>query len=387
MANDFLVLVIFPQNILVYSLRNEQTGEQIIYNAGTLKRLDNLSIDGFKTVEGKATPNFSVNPHAVIYSDDTYETIYSPPGYNIVFSSNGRPVQHKNRKITGVSTFSIPDLSNSNVGSEMLKALQLENADNDSIMNYVKLSQTKIEQHTDKTYDELKASKKQMINLPSSLVDLPPLQSVLKPVELPQLQSVLKPVELPPLQSVPKPVELPPLQSVPKPVELPLQSVLKPVELPPLQSVASPEPVFLEEEKIEYAPLAGVPNIKIVSNELSEQELSELKDKYNKLKDDFDRLYDIVKTMNQRLYRIYPVKIPPNIRTGDTPVEIIDIKKMEEMINGNELERFTFDPMLQSYAGSHRGDVRMLVYHGKDGKKYILRAMYDPKTNKVSEVK
>jgi len=110
---------------------------------------------------------------------------------------------------------------------------------------------------------------------------------------------------------------------------------------------------------------------------LDNEELEELRKEVSELR-------EIVRAMNQRLYRIYPVNIPPELRIDGKLATVISVQDIRKKMENDEIERYLLDPMFQAFAGSHRTNNRFLTFYSKDGSIYLVRADYNPQSNEIN---
>ena len=100
------VFLIFPTQLLVYSLDQPQTKQSLIVNAMSLEEVGDLEIDRFVEVSGMVTPEFKVNPTVLEYPDK-YEIVYSLP--DKLVKSDGTEVSSYEKVVSSLS-IKIPDM-------------------------------------------------------------------------------------------------------------------------------------------------------------------------------------------------------------------------------------------------------------------------------------
>lgn len=124
--------------------------------------------------------------------------------------------------------------------------------------------------------------------------------------------------------------------------------------------------------------------------DLKIQDLTEVKDLEKKVQHLTDRISDlegILEVMNRRIYQIYPVTCPSQLRIENEMIPVVEFEEVMKKFNEKEIETYTMEPKLQAYAGSHRGNNRMFIFLDKKGNKYLARCNYDPKNNEINAPK
>lgn len=326
---DLRVFFVLPAKMIVYSLEDDQ-GNKFIYNAGSLKHIDpTMEITGFTEISGIITNRFETKPVVVGYSNDKLEVVYAPQKFPYVFTSDGFPAR-TNQEAVVRATILVPDLDKSVISSEdnLLVELPLTEPNSDSLSKYFELSEKGKTQNVSENYFDLKTK------------------------ELLQLST-----------------------RVPK-AQIPTVS---------MTSLCN-EPVDSSPQTNSRIPRSPSPRIFTPKAEPKEKisDTSELSQQINDMKTYISELEGVVRAMGQRLYQIYPVDCPKELRVNGKLTKIITVPEIQEKMNQHEIERFDLDPCLQAYAGSHRRNNRMLTFYSKDGEMYLVRADYDPKTNKIN---
>jgi hypothetical protein len=125
------------------------------------------------------------------------------------------------------------------------------------------------------------------------------------------------------------------------------------------------------------------PKLVIIKPEQINIEQEEIK----KLREEVRELRSMLKAFVQRSYKMYPVDCPSNLRIDNKLAPVISFEDAQAKLNKNEVERCVMDPLLQAYAGSNRGNNRLVTLFSKDGNIYHVRAEYDPKENKINPPK
>lgn len=103
------------------------------------------------------------------------------------------------------------------------------------------------------------------------------------------------------------------------------------------------------------------------------------------LREDFNKLRDQMEALTRRLYKIYPVDLPKEIEFDGKMCKVLSVAEIKEKLDAGEIERMLLAPLLQAYAGSYRGDNRLLTFYTKDGSIYHVRASYNVTNNKFDE--
>lgn len=330
MTYQLRIFFVHSAKVFVYSLEHEKI--PYIYN-GSLELYHLNNIDSYDEVEGVITDSFGVIPVVLVMSSGKYRIVYAPEDSEYVYSSDGKPALHNGEKVVGESFMLMPDVDKSKIGSDKLAPISLNKYSEASIRKFCVLSCEGKEQDTNLSY-----------------------QDYLKKKENSEKQIAL-------IDSMPK---------ISQPVVSNLSSPPRDPNGSPSNGFRSPSPKVEEQpspEKIE--------NTKI----------SNLENKLEKAEKHIDRLEHLIKTLNQRLYQIYPVKYPQVITSNGHDGEIISVKEIREKMDKGEIHKYELDPMIQPYAGSHRSDNRFLTFYSKDGSVYLVRVFYDTKENKFDEPK
>jgi hypothetical protein len=100
----------------------------------------------------------------------------------------------------------------------------------------------------------------------------------------------------------------------------------------------------------------------------------------------FRRSYE---TLLKQLYGI-PVELPEYIIINGLRVNFIPFTQIVGMLQRNEIERYTIDPLLQPWAsipstsGASPGTLyRIFTFFGKNGVTYLVKAKYNSQTNQI----
>jgi hypothetical protein len=95
-------------------------------------------------------------------------------------------------------------------------------------------------------------------------------------------------------------------------------------------------------------------------------------------------------TLIKQLYSI-PVELPPFLIINGIRSNFIPFQEVAEMLQTNQIERYTIDPILQPWAGVPPvsgvfpgTSNRIITMFGKNGITYLVKARYDPQTNQIS---
>ncbi len=113
MATPLQVFLISPGKIVVYSFTDPSTGEDIIFNAGSLTRVSNPEISEVTPITGQITHKFNVKPSIIVFENGKSEVVYAPSGSSYLYSSDGSKAKHNKSKVTAISKISIPDIEKS----------------------------------------------------------------------------------------------------------------------------------------------------------------------------------------------------------------------------------------------------------------------------------
>jgi hypothetical protein len=94
-------------------------------------------------------------------------------------------------------------------------------------------------------------------------------------------------------------------------------------------------------------------------------------------------------TLMRQLYGL-PVELPQFLTVNGILSEFIPIERLNNLIQSNQIERFTIDPTLQAWAGSPVTNLRIdplpnriLTFFGRNGQVYLVKAKYDPNINEI----
>jgi hypothetical protein len=316
------VFLISPDQIITYSLDDPSSNKSYIFNAELLTVIKNPNIKGFTEVSGYITPSFGVRPVVLGYENDKYELVYAPRGMGYVFKSDGKLAQHNRIPV--------------NAKSGIIKVTDIDK------VNLSVNSECLVE-----------------VNLPD-----PDLEDIKKYISMSQ-QGIEYNInttfdELRKSQKVdPKPA--PVLPSLSQQCE----------DKTPARTMKSPSPRITK-------PKTSTEAVTINKSSVTDQEIE-------KLKVEVAELRSILRAFIQRNYQLYPVDCPTSIRHENIYGPKVELSEIQEKMKKKEIERTVIEPLLQPYAGSHRGNNRMLTYYTKDGKICHVRAKYDPKTNSVNE--
>jgi len=117
------------------------------------------------------------------------------------------------------------------------------------------------------------------------------------------------------------------------------------------------------------------------------KELKELREEAADLRNEVTDLKSILKALNQRIYQIYPVDLPSQIRMGKTMTPVFPFEKVKAKMDSGDFVRHALDPLLQPYAGSHRSQNRLITFHEKNGDVCHVRVDYDAKNNRINPPK
>ena len=121
--------------------------------------------------------------------------------------------------------------------------------------------------------------------------------------------------------------------------------------------------------------------------DISRKDIDKLLQRINDLESEAKDLRSILKALNGRIYGIYPVELPSEIRIGGKATPVVSYDEITNGLTKNEFERHFLDPLLQPYAGSHRSNNRLVTMERKDGSVCHVKADYDAKTAKINPPK
>jgi len=368
MSTDFRIFLVSPANIIVYSF-DDPKGKGLIYNAGSLEYVDSsIEITGFTEIKGTVTKRFGVNPVVLGYDNNTLEIVYAPEKIPYIFKSDGSPAQSDQGEVIVRASILIPDLKKSTISEEVsqLTKIPLQNFNESSLTEYIRLSQKKRMQKTKENFFD-----SQEIMPPSSIdKDNQP-----EKVSILTTESMAMPMTH---------IDESPI-IVPEELLDPKQEYNNADNVCPIKS---PSPRIIPEKPHEFSLDPFIEELfsaqQDTSTNVREKDLAQIKEEIAQLQMELKELEGIVKAMNQRLYRIYPVDCPNKLRVDGKMVQLIDVAEIKKRMSDNEIERFSMEPHLQAYAGSYRSNNRMLTFYAKDGNIYLVRADYDAKTNKIN---
>lgn len=125
METGLKVFLIEPSQTVVYSF-----GENVMYNAGSLRRLDNVSVDSFREISGLVSDEFGVLP--VVVERESGEL-------GIVYAYNERinDITPDIYPIVSLTEILVPDMKQSNVGDRVLTPIPLRAPDSSRLDAYV----------------------------------------------------------------------------------------------------------------------------------------------------------------------------------------------------------------------------------------------------------
>lgn len=347
---ELQVYLISPMQIIIYSLDDPLTDIKYMFNAELLTLMKDIQVSGFKEILGNITPKFGVKPIVLGYENGKFELVYAPLGMGYVFKSDGKLACHNRSQVTLKSApIRIFDIAKVNltVKSDCLPELDLPEPDTEDIKKYILMSQQGIEYNINTTYDELR--KPQKVNLPSSIKATAACEAV------------------PVVAAVPA-VVLPPLSQTSMPQQYDDVNLNTPI-----RAMKSPSPRISK-------PKASADAVTINKSSVTDQEIE-------KLKIEVAELRSIVKVFLQRNYQLYPIEMPEQLRLDNISGPVVKLEEINKKMANKEIADMKLDPLLQPYAGSNRGNNRLLTFIAKDGKLYHVRASYDPKNNKIDEPK
>lgn len=324
MSINLRAFLVLPSNIIIYSLKNDQS-EKFIYNAGSLQRIDpSMEVTGFIEIAGSVTDKFGVHPVILGYDNDKLEVVYATQQIPYIFTSDGLPAKSDQGMVIVRANVLIPDLEKSTISREVenLVSMDLQKINEEVLLNYINLSKEGKPQDTTKSYfDLLKTQTKK---------DTPSEKFLGLYIDVSGKNPTAQ------------------------------------------RSARSPSPRMIPEKII---------------NEDSQLDLKECIRKIENLTAKLQDAEDIIKIMNQRLYQMYPIDCPNKLRIDGKSIPVISVDEIKKKMSANEIERFSMNPVLQGYAGSHRSNNRMLTFYAKNGDVYLVRADYDVKTNKINPPK
>ena len=369
----FLIDLIDETKIIVYSFDDPISGNIFIFNAELLTVMKNVEVLGYTEILGNVTPRFGVKPIILGYENGKYELVYAPKGLGYVFKSDGKIARHNRIQVILKSEpIKVPNIDNVILNSKTndLPEINLANPDSEDINRYIGMSQQGIEYSTNLTYDELTKPK---FSLPSSRKVTPIVEKI--EVVLPKSQIQAPVVILPQIQT---------------PVVQPTAVIVSQVQpnLPQICNSALPQQFDVENDgnrglmspsPILTKPKKKAPTVSITSPEVT-AEIKELKTEVTELR-------SMLKALTQRIYQVYPVEMPQELRYNGKIGPIIDFDTIQKMMADQQISAMVVEPLFQPYGGSHRGTNRILTFTDKEGKIYHVRADHDNKTNNISKCK
>lgn len=357
----FLVDLIDGTKIIVYSLDDPITGNIVIFNAELLTVMREPQITGYTEISGDVTSKFGVKPIVLGYENGKYELVYAPRGLGYVFKSDGKIAKHNRIQVMLKSEpIKVPDLDKVILNSKTndLPEISLATPDPDDINKYIAMSQQGIEYSTNLTYDELMKPK---FSLPSSRKPIVEKIEVVLPrsqIKTPVIELVIPPVQQPTIIVPQIQPTLPQLNNSALPQQFDVEN----------DGSLSPSPKITKPKKIS-TPVASV------------EATAEIKD----LKTEVAELRSMLKALTQRIYQVYPVEMPQELRYNGKIGPIIDFDVIQKMMSDNQIAGMVVEPLFQPYGGSHRGTNRILTFTDKEGKIYHVRADHNAKTNSINK--
>jgi len=170
-----------------------------------------------------------------------------------------------------------------------------------------------------------------------------------------------------------------PSQDIEKVLETPQRQFRSPGPRPVPES-PFPTPL-VKETSAPVLPTLGPTLIPTLTPEMS-AEVVELRKKVGDLETQLKEFRNIFTAFNQRMYMIYPVNLPDEIRTEGKLVKPIPYSEVQKMYNNNEIVGMKLDPLIQAYAGSYRSNNRYITFCHRNGTFYVSRASYIPEDKK-----
>jgi len=155
------VFLISPLNVLAYLFKSP-SGEELIYNAGSLERLDRSLVQGFTKVKGKVTDRFGVRPTVLAYSNGKLEVIYAPTGSKDILRSNGSLA--KSRKVVARADILVPDFSKSSL-TEKLAELPLAEANEESLKEFISSPHESLEERVKRLEEVVEAMNRRLYRI------------------------------------------------------------------------------------------------------------------------------------------------------------------------------------------------------------------------------
>lgn len=169
MSTEFRIFLLLPNKLIFYSLADPKTGKPQIFNAGSLESIPNPTTGTFTEISGMATSSFNVKPVVVAYSNNTYEILYAPSDSDYVFRTDGQLAKHQGSPVILKSVIQIPDISKYSNFQELPK-LKLDEPNEKSINDYIKMSRENKEYNLTITYRKISDLPCDDITSPSPLV-------------------------------------------------------------------------------------------------------------------------------------------------------------------------------------------------------------------------
>ena len=93
-------------------------------------------------------------------------------------------------------------------------------------------------------------------------------------------------------------------------------------------------------------------------------------------------LRDSHEALIKQLYGI-PVELPEYLIVNGLRVSFVPFQQIVEMLQNNQVERFTLDPMVQPWVGPPTSPNRILTMFGRNGITYLVKARYDQNTTQI----
>lgn len=352
MCVNLQVFLILPDNVVVYSFDNPDNNDNYIYNGGSLELIPNPVITSYKEIAGTSTSDFKTDPMVLGYANGLFEIVYAPSNMDMLFLSDGSPARHNGVPVTAKSLLKIPDMEkvSADFNTQKLIPFELNPPNKDSVQKYIQMARKGQEYDTKENYWELRSVHAEK-SLPKLTIDKePPAPTV------PQLTA--------------------PTPSLPVRLTIPFPEVEKTLHKPTaVKTETHPDNTLYEQLQKEMAEIREQIRNRSASNE------------DNVLREDFSKLKNQMEALSRRLYKIYPVDLPEEIEIEGKMGKVVTVVKIKEKLDKGEIERMILDPLLQAYAGSHRGDNRLLTFYAKDGNIYHVRANYNVKNNSFDEPK
>jgi hypothetical protein len=93
-------------------------------------------------------------------------------------------------------------------------------------------------------------------------------------------------------------------------------------------------------------------------------------------------LKESYEALMKQIYNL-PIELPPFIVVNGITMPFINVYQAGQLLGTGQIERFALDPILQPFADHPFRSNRIISLFAKNGTTYLVKASYDPITNKI----